>query len=80
MIEKEDLRLMNQESYLKNRHLYHIYYNQMSNHNHDHCAFCMKKFDSESQKGYCTLDYYYWICENCFEYFKVLFNWKIEKE
>ena len=77
MIEKNDWRLMNQEKYLKNKELYHIHYNQKENHDHDHCAFCMEKFMSDEQIGYCTTDYYHWICEKCYEDFKDMFNWEI---
>jgi len=68
---------MNQEKYLKNKKLYHVYYNQ--NKNHDHCAFCVEKFSSKYQIGYCTIDYYYWICEKCFDDFKNIFNWRVVK-
>ena len=77
MVEKNDWRLMNQEKYLKNKNLLHINYNQEKNHDHDHCAFCMEKFTTEQHKGYCTEDYYYWICEKCFDDFKGLFNWTV---
>ncbi len=75
-----DWRLMNQEAYLKNKRLYHINYNKKEEHDHDHCAFCMQKFYSENQRAYCTTDYYYWICEACFEDFKEIFHWKIDKK
>lgn len=77
MRDENDWRLMNQEIYLKDKNLFHINYNQKENHDHDHCVFCMEKFISEKQIRYCTEDYYYWICENCFEDFKTMFNWKI---
>lgn len=75
MVNNNDWRLMGQEKYLKNKDLYHIYYNQ--NKNNGHCAFCTKKFSSQYQIGYCTEDYYYWICEKCFDDFKDLFNWRV---
>lgn len=77
MVNNNDWRLMGQEKYLKNKDLYHIYYNQNKNNDHDHCAFCTKKFSSQYQIGYCTEDYYYWICEKCFDDFKDLFNWRV---
>lgn len=77
MINNNDWRLMGQEKYLKNKTLYHIHYNQNKNHDHDHCAFCTKKFSSKHQIGYCTTDYYYWICQECFDDFKNLFNWRV---
>lgn len=66
---------MNQEVYLKGKKLFHINYNQKEN--HDYFEFCMEKFISEEQIGYCTQDYYYWICENCFEDFQNMVNWEI---
>lgn len=77
MVDANNWRLMNQELYLKDREVFHINYNQKENHDHDHCAFCAEKFMSEKEIGYCTQDYYYWICENCFEDFKDMFNWKV---
>lgn len=78
MIQKDDWRLMNQEVYLKGKKLFHINYNQKER--HDHCEFCMEKFISKKQIGYCTEDYYYWICENCFKDFQKMFNWEIINE
>lgn len=48
---------------------------------HEHCAFCWDKFSENSEdlnKGYCTLDKKYWICEDCFNDFKEMFNFKVE--
>jgi hypothetical protein len=80
MVKKDDWRLTNQENYLKSKELFHTYYNQKENHNHDHCAFCMETFISEEQLGYCTTDYYKWICEECYSDFKDMFEWKVVKQ
>ena len=77
MCKNNDWRLMNQENYLKGKELYYINYNMVEEHDHDHCAFCMEKFYSTKQKGYCTTDYYHWICEKCYEDFKDIFNWVV---
>ena len=50
---------------------------------HDHCAFCWAKFMVEElpevlHEGYCTEDEYHWICEACFDDFKVQFGWVLK--
>ena len=49
---------------------------------HDHCIFCWAKFMNYNYKdclheGYCTPDHYYWICEECFNDFKEMFDWTV---
>lgn len=45
---------------------------------HTHCEFCMNKVEENLQKKhYCTTDYYRWICNECFEDFKEMFNFSI---
>jgi len=77
---KDDWRLMGQERYLKEKELYFKNYKASENDDHDHCEFCSDKFISKEQKGYCTTDYYYWICPQCYKDFKELFNWEIIQE
>ena len=73
-----DWRLTNQLSYLGNKDLTHTHYKKYSNSwGHDHCEFCFTIFENKEQPGYCTLDYYHWICETCFDDFKEIFNWKV---
>ena len=48
---------------------------------HDHWSFCWTKFAMEDypgvlHDGYCTLDEYHWICSQCFDDFKDLFDWR----
>ena len=78
-----DWRLTNQENYLKGKVLLKkLYKDRKSKTTHDHCEFCMGKFSENPNDytvGYCTEDYYHWICENCFEDFKELFKWKIKE-
>ena len=46
---------------------------------HEHCEFCSKKITSKtSTKCYCTEDYYYWICNKCFNDFKKEFEWTVK--
>jgi hypothetical protein len=83
MTNKNDWRLINQEKFLKDKTLKSADYKPYSEKwNHDHCAFCQAAFslyDNDLQKGYCTLDNYHWICEECFNDFKEMFNWSVEK-
>jgi hypothetical protein len=86
MIDKNDWRLTGQEKYLKGVTLYWKKYSQYSESwDHDHCAFCWAEFAVDDypdvlHEGYSTKDDYYWICKNCFEDFKDMFDWKLEKE
>ena len=43
---------------------------------HEHCEFCWEKaLTDEPGEFYCTRDFSYWICENCFHDFREKFNW-----
>lgn len=51
---------------------------------HEHCKFCWHKFMKNpngqkdcSNQGYCSTDGKYWVCEECYDDFKLLFNWKL---
>lgn len=47
---------------------------------HEHCSFCWEKALTNKQcVFYCTKDFKYWVCEQCFNDFKQKFNWT-EKE
>ena len=75
-----DWRLQGQQKYLKSKKLNFIEYGAVKDINdHDHCEFCGDKFSSKSDdlnSGYTTEDYYRWICEKCYQDFKVEFEWK----
>lgn len=77
----DDWRITNQDKYLKNVVLQRIpYASRNTVTDHDHCEFCMDKFsDNEGDLfvGYCTLDCYYWICDECYKDFNGLFGWKL---
>jgi|LSQX01.1.fsa_nt_gb hypothetical protein len=81
MEDKRDWRLTNQEKFLKNKKLIFARYTvPYIRWDHDHCEFCYKKFsnnDYDLHEGYCTLDHYHWICENCYNDFKDMFLWKV---
>ena len=84
MIEPNDWRITNQENYLRGVTLTRRLYRQNAKNlqwDHDHCNFCFATFSLLQQEGalregYCTLDDYHWICLDCFEDFKELFEWK----
>ena len=76
-----DWRLTNQINYLYHVKLRKAEFKKDANHDHAHCEFCWDKFGEESDMlhtGYCTLDKYRWICEQCFQDFKDQFQWVID--
>ena len=83
MIEKNDWRLQGQEEYLKGETLYYKKYTKYSDEwEHEHCEFCgdkISEYDGDLHEGYCTKDEKCWICEKCFNDFKKMFDWKVEK-
>jgi phage terminase large subunit-like protein len=81
--EPNDWRLNNQEKYLKKAVLsWKIYTKYREGWDHDHCEFCWAKFMEQPgpeilTEGFVTPDNYRWICKNCFEDFKDMFQWQI---
>ena len=84
MHNKKDWRLLNQQEYLHKAKLKKSKYVKPSEKwDHDHCAFCFDKFSSQSedlQQGYCTLDSKHWICEECFNDFKEMFEFEVKQQ
>lgn len=77
--DKNDWRYNGQDKYLMNAQLMLCKFDK-SIRDHDHCEFCWKRFSEyvdDLHTGYCTLDKYYWICEDCFTDFKDMFMWKV---
>lgn len=77
---KDEWRLVNQMKYMKGVDLLLSDYVPTPGNDHDHCEFCWETFsvyDGDLHKGYCTLDRYKWICEDCYEDFKETFEWKL---
>lgn len=73
-----DWRLRNQKEFLDHKKLFKThYYQPRTDWEHDHCSFCWEKFTSFDQIGYCTEDYYWWICEECFNDFRRTFSWEV---
>ncbi len=81
MIEETDWRLLNQKEFLLNAKLKKTEYTKPSDKwDHDHCVFCWDKFsenEEDLQQGYCTLDKKYWVCEECYNDFKEMFNFTV---
>ena len=86
MREQNDWRLQGQEKYLKCISLWWKKYTRYrEGWEHDHCQFCWAKFMEEDDpdvlhEGYASDDNYRWICSECFEDFKELFEWKVMAE
>jgi hypothetical protein len=86
MREENDWRLQGQETYLKCLPLWWQRYTRYSESwEHDHCEFCWAKFMEADvpdvlHEGYTTEDHDRWICEECFEDFNDLFEWKVMRE
>ena len=59
---------------------YKNYANRKTATDHDHCEFCGTKFSDtipDALKiGYTTKDDYRWICQQCFEDFKDMFEFR----
>lgn len=76
-----DWRLTNQVNYLFKKQLKKgKYVPYKENWNHDHCAFCSEKIDANTTEAYATLDNYHWICIDCFEDFKEMFQWTLNDD
>lgn len=77
----EDWRLTNQKDYLFGKTLQKSkYQSYRQGWEHDHCAFCSERIDKDTEEAYCTEDKYFWICSECYEDFKDMFEWKVKPE
>ena len=78
---EKDWRLTNQEKYLKDKRLIRAAFVPTPQWDHEHCAFCWEKFGEYWQHtGYCTLDRYYWICDQCFHDIQADCHWVVDAE
>lgn len=79
-----DWRLTNQAEYLFGKELkYQRYRPQSKDWDHDHCEFCgvkFSEFEDDLHTGYTANNGYYWICEKCFNDFKVQFHWSVKAD
>lgn len=79
---QSDWRLTNQMDYLFRATLKKELFRGSKTNDHAHCEFCWDKFGEREgllKEGYCTLDKYRWICNECFRDFHKDFDWRISK-
>lgn len=78
---EKDWRNMGQMEYLFKRKVKFQKFADLMIRDHEHCRFCWEKFSmypESLQEGYCTDDIdKFWICSECFNDFKGIFEWKI---
>ena len=78
-----DSRITNQPEYLSGVSLTRRVWSQPAPRwDHDHCAFCWAKFAGSDipgaiQEGYATLDGDHWVCDACFQDFRIPFGWSV---
>ena len=78
MMNKNDWRLTNQMNYLFQKTLIKKHYQPFhKGWEHEHCEFCETRIDSSLPFAYATEDDYHWICEECYQDFKEMFQWKV---
>jgi len=82
-MEKDDWRLQGQERYLKGAiFTFKTYSKYREGWDHDHCEFCGAKLMEPGtpdvlHEGYITQDNYRWICSQCFQDFREMFEWTV---
>jgi hypothetical protein len=79
---EQDWRLQGQDWLREELLRYQAYAPAKAGSEHDHCEFCWTPFRSRAQsgaasEGYVTQDRR-WICETCYEDFKLMFDWIVE--
>jgi hypothetical protein len=81
-IPHDDWRLQGQDWLREELLRYETYRAEKPGSEHDHCEFCWTPFRSSGQEGAVTEGYVTgdrrWICEACYEDFKLMFDWIIE--
>jgi hypothetical protein len=82
MITQDDWRFQGQDWLREELLRYQPYAPQRQGSEHDHCEFCWVPFRTggmagTAKEGYVTKDRR-WICETCYEDFKLTFNWVLE--
>lgn len=80
---ENDWRNMGQIDYLYRKRLKFVTYSKEFG-DHEHCEFCSEKISNLPNSlncGYYTVNtkYRYWICPKCYEDFKDIFQWSLEK-
>ena len=83
MSDNAEWRLGGQERYLTGVTLrWQEYHASRADWDHDHCAFCWKKFMERTtpnveHAGYATADQKHWICRQCFDDLRDRFGWVV---
>ena len=81
MANSNDPRITNQYKFLYGKSLVQKAFVCKGNWDHEHCAFCWDRFseyEGDLHEGYVTADdKYTWICSECFEDFKEMFQWEL---
>ena len=85
MADDNDWRLQGQERYLHGAVLVRRQYRRSRSNldwDHDRCEFCWTRFAPQKREG-CASEGFHtedhrWICESCYEDFKVIFDWRLE--
>lgn len=78
---KNDWRLTNQMNYLFRKKLIKRRYEPFrEGWEHDHCEFCEGLIDFSVPFAYATENNYNWICQECYEDFKEMFQWTVVDE
>ena len=80
---QNDWRLTNQMKYLFRARITKAIFEGTATNDHEHCEFCWAKFGEDEgslKSGYCTLDRYHWICDECFRDFNKQFEWDFSRE
>lgn len=76
-----DWRLTNQMNYLYQKNLIKTPFKPYrEGWSHEHCEFCSERIDQTTDVAYATKDRYHWICKECYEDFKDMFEWVAEDE
>jgi hypothetical protein len=78
----DDWRLQGQDWLREELLRFETYRAERKGSEHDHCEFCWTPFHTKVQEGAVTEGYVTgdrrWICETCYEDFKLMFDWIIE--
>ena len=82
MIAQDDWRLQGQDFLREELLRFQAYQPARPGSEHDHCEFCWTPFrthalEGTASEGFVTPDRR-WICETCYEDFKLTFDWILE--
>jgi len=82
LMTQDDWRLQGQDWLREELLRFAAYVPRRQGSEHDHCEFCWVPFKTgeipgTAREGYVTQDER-WICETCYEDFKLMFDWVLE--